>query len=283
MLHVLVSDAGQVLDPNVPLLHADDLGVLHGDGLFETMLMRDGLVRNLERHIDRLATSTAPAGLPPIDIAHVAELIEIAATEWRRRFDGEGALRVVYTRGREGGDRPTLYVTVSAVPSRVAEVRRDGIRAVTLPTAYRPGLAAEAPWLLAGVKSLSYAANVAALRHVQGLGVDDAIFVADDGSVLEGPRSSVVAVIEGVLVTPLRDDGILPGTTQAELFAQARTRGIPVDERRLHVDELFSATEVWLLSSITVAARVHRLNGQDLPNQRKVIGVAAMLGVPPMS
>lgn len=103
---------------------------------------------------------------------------------------------MVYTRGREGADRPTLYVTVSAVPGRVAEARRDGVSVVTLPTAYRPGLAAQSPWLLAGVKSLSYAANVAALRHVRSLGADDAVFLADDGSVLEGravrwsPRST---------------------------------------------------------------------------------------------
>lgn len=45
MLHVLVSHSGQILDPDTPLLHADDLRVLHGDGLFETMLVRDGRVR----------------------------------------------------------------------------------------------------------------------------------------------------------------------------------------------------------------------------------------------
>lgn len=275
---VLVSPEG-VLDPDSPIVHADDLGVVHGDGLFETMLVRAGRACGRQRHLDRMAASAVSAGLPAVDVAVVDQMLDTALDQWRRvASDGEGMLRVVLTRGREHdvAGHPTTFVTIDPVPERVTAVRREGLRAVTLPTAYEPGLAARAPWLLSGVKSLSYAMNLAALAHVRTLGVDDAIFTSSAGTVLEGPRGSVIAVIDGALVTPVRDDGILPGTTQDALFELASAEGIGVAERALSVDELYSAQEVWLVSSVTLAARVTELDGRKFPGQN-VIEVADLV------
>lgn len=281
MLHVVITAEGWAVDPESAFLHADDLGVLHGDGLFETMLVRDGRVCGVERHLDRLRRSAAAAGLPVPNADRLRTMVAAGLDEWEQVAADEcdeGILRIVYTPGREadpvGG--VTLYLTISEVPVRVEQARRDGVRAVTLPTAYEPGLAARAPWLLTGVKSLSYAVNVAALRHARTLGADDAIFVASDGTVLEGPRSSVVAVIDGTLVTPMRDDGILPGTTQDALFELAAREGVATAERQLTVDDLLAADEVWLLSSITLAARVRELDGQIL-GTTSVLDVAALV------
>ena len=52
------------------------------------------------------------------------------------------------------------------------------------------------PWLLAGAKTLSYAVNMAALRHAERRGAGDVIFVGSDGLILEGPRSTVVIATE---------------------------------------------------------------------------------------
>ena len=52
--------------------------------------------------------------------------------------------------------------------------------------------AADMPWLLAGAKTLSYAVNMAALRHAERQGAGDVIFVSSEGNILEGPRSTVV-------------------------------------------------------------------------------------------
>ena len=101
-------------------------------------------------------------------------------------------MRLIYSRGRESGSAPTAYVMVNAVPERVTAVRRDGLAAVTLDRGL-PATGADAmPWLLAGAKTLSYAVNMAALRHAARQGAGDVIFVSSDGYILEGPRSTVV-------------------------------------------------------------------------------------------
>ena len=125
------------------------------------------------------------------------------------------------------------------------------------------------PWLLAGAKTLSYAVNMAALRHAERLGAGDVVFVSTDGYVLEGPRSTVVIATEvdgnPTLLTPPPWYPILRGTTQQALFEVARDKGYDCDYRALRPADLFTAQGVWLVSSITLAARVHTLDGRPLP------------------
>jgi 4-amino-4-deoxychorismate lyase len=122
------------------------------------------------------------------------------------------------------------------------------------------------PWLLAGAKTLSYAVNMAALRHAARLGAGDAIFVSSDGYILEGPRSTVViaADLGGTtgLLTPPPWYPILRGTTQQALFQVARAKGYDCDYRAMRLADLAVSQGIWLVSSITLAARVHTLDGR---------------------
>jgi 4-amino-4-deoxychorismate lyase len=162
---------------------------------------------------------------------------------------------------------------VNPVPDRVAAVRRDGLSAVTLERGLPAAGADAMPWLLAGAKTLSYAVNMAALRHAARQGAGDVIFVSSDRYILEGPRSTVViasAAEPGAdgnpcLLTPPPWYPILRGTTQQALFEVARAKGYDCDYRALRIADLLAAQGIWLVSSMTLAARVHTLNGQRLP------------------
>jgi 4-amino-4-deoxychorismate lyase len=159
-------------------------------------------------------------------------------------------------------------VTVNPIADRIAAARRDGVAAVTLPREL-PASGVEAmPWLLAGAKTLSYAINMAALRHAARQGAGDVIFVSSDGYVLEGPRSTVVIAVGGgdnvCLLTPPPWYPILRGTTQQALFEVARSKGYDCDYRALRVADLHAAQGIWLVSSMTLAARVHTLDGRWL-------------------
>jgi 4-amino-4-deoxychorismate lyase len=146
------------------------------------------------------------------------------------------------------------------------------VAALTLARGLPAGGASDMPWLLAGAKTLSYAVNMAALRHAEQHGAGDVIFVSSDGYILEGPRSTVVIATESengagnlALLTPPPWYPILRGTTQQALFEVARNKGYDCDYRSLRAADLISAQGVWLVSSITFAARVHTLDGKLLP------------------
>lgn len=259
---IVVTLDGRVVDHGEPIVRADDPMFARGDGVFETLLVRDGRVCLLDAHLRRLACSAAIVGLPAPDPDRWRATAARAGGCWPDA--GDAVLRLVH--GRERGGGATGFAIVSALPTRVSASRRDGVSAMTLDRGVTSDGDAQAPWSVAGAKSLSYAINAAALRHAERLGTGDVVLVSTDGFVLEGPRSSVViADGEGTLLTPPATSPILPGTTVHALFDVARARGRVCGDRPLRVEDLLAAQGVWLLSSITLAARVHTLDGRSLP------------------
>lgn len=271
MTGVVVTLDGEVLDSGTPLLHADDLAAVRGDGVFETLLVREGRACLIESHLQRLTQSAKLMDLPEPDLDRWRRAIDAATGQWLSISDDEAAMRLVYSRGRESAPAAsTTYVMVNPVPDRVNAVRRDGVSAITLDRGLPAGGIDTMPWLLAGAKTLSYAVNMAVLRHAARQGAGDVIFVSTDGYILEGPRSTVVIAVEGedgrpCLLTPPPWYPILRGTTQQALFEVARDRGYDCDYRALRPADLVAAQGIWLVSSMTLAARVHTLDGRLLP------------------
>ena len=291
---VVVTLEGQRHDPQTPLLYADDLAAVRGDGIFETLLVRDGLPCLLESHLARLAHSADLLDLPAPDLEAWRSAVAIAVGYWLA--DGgdlvdrgeEGVLRLVCSRGRESGRDSgtgatgTGYATIGPVAARVADVRRNGVAALTLDRGLSAHGIDEMPWLLAGAKTLSYAVNMAALRHAECRGAGDVIFVSADGYILEGPRSTVVIVTRSpdgntCLLTPPPWYPILRGTTQQALFEVARNNGYDCDYQALRPADLVAAQGVWLVSSITLAARVHTLDGRALAPATSAVDVGGLI------
>lgn len=262
---------GEPIDPDAAVLHPDDPILARGDGVFETVLVRDGRACLLDAHLRRLTTSAATTGLPAPDVGRLRTAVGVAVASWP---DGEGMLRLLHGRARQG---TVTFVTVSPVPDRVAVARRDGVAAVTVDAGIR-GVATA--WSTATAKSLSYAPFAAAQRHAMAVGAQDAVLLDGDGHVLEGARSTVVVSPgPGVLLSPPAESPILPGTTASALFDVARQRGWRCDHAALRVADLDAAQGVWLLSAVTLAARVHTLDERPLRAAPAAAEVAYLLDV----
>src|SRR5699024_11452046 len=101
---------------------------------------------------------------------------------------------------------------------------------------------------------------MAALRHARAGGFDDVIYLSSEGEVLEGPRSTVVIARSGELLSPPTEVGILEGTTLGALAELAPSEGVAVRRERLLLTDLLTADAVLLLFSVSLAARVHRID-----------------------
>ncbi|MFI7676935.1 aminodeoxychorismate lyase [Actinophytocola sp. NPDC049390] len=262
-MRVLAMLDGTITDPETPVLRVDDLGVTRGDGVFETILVVDGKPRELGPHLDRLARSAAMLQLPEPDRAAWERCVRVVLDNWRG--PSEMALKLVYTRGPEFGDgTPTGYAMGLPIGAKVLAAREAGVAAILLERGYDPEIVERAPWLLLGAKSLSYAVNMAALRHAEALGAAEVIFTAADGSVLEGPTSTVVIASGTTLRTTPPSSGILKGTTQGALFRAAERAGWVTKVEPITVAELRDAEAVFLASSVRKITRVHTLDGVAL-------------------
>src|ERR1044071_8998432 len=96
---VVVTLDGQLHDPRTPLLHADDLAAVRGDGIFESLLVRDGRPCLLESHLARLTQSARLMDLPEPDLPHWRDAVATAAARWTDQGGQEGVLRLIYGRG----------------------------------------------------------------------------------------------------------------------------------------------------------------------------------------
>jgi branched-chain amino acid aminotransferase len=205
---------------------ATDEGLLRGDGVFEVIRVYDGTAFALVDHLDRLERSAANLRLPEVFRAELEGEIP-ALLEARGGSEFDGALRVVVTRG---GRR--LLFTEPAAP---------------MPSGVRLGVVTYAPTrVLDGVKSLSYGANMLCSRLARERGFDEALLVTPHGRALEAPTSTLFWVNrDGTLCTPPLDEHILASITRQRVM-----RLIEVEERSCPIDDLWTASEAFLASTI---------------------------------
>lgn len=253
LLAVAVAGRG-VVPPDAPVLHADDEGLLRGRAAFETLRVYGGRPFRLSDHLMRMRVSAErldiewPGGFEPL----AAEALEAAGT-------GDAVLRLYLTPGRERSGRPVLLVLVSALPDDLEERRARGISLISL-----LGVRAEAPWLLGGVKSTSYAVNMAAEAEARARGADDALFVRDDGIVLEGPVTNLWWRRGSTLYTPSLDLGILAGVTRAAMIEAAPAAGYEVAEGAYPLSDVPGSDEAFTTSSVREVMPVVQLDGARL-------------------
>jgi 4-amino-4-deoxychorismate lyase len=239
-----------------------DRGLDYGDGLFETLLLRDGSIVLPELHWQRLARGLDRLGFPDCS----ARVHAACAGALRACTDAGlpwASLRVTVTRG--GG--PRGYVPPGAPrPRVVASVHPVARNPRTMLDPARLGVAAIA-WstqpVLAGIKHLNRLEQVLAAAEVRSSGWDEALMLDQDGEAISVTTGNLFAVSAGVLLTPpLRRCGIA-GTRRARLLASwAPAIGVPAQERALSVAELRDAEEVFYCNSLVGLRPVGALTGR---------------------
>lgn len=284
-----------LVDVDTPVAAADDLGLTRGDGCFEGLRLRrrpdpdpdptagpagrgGAGVDKLDLHLARMRRSAASLGIA-FDEAAWRGLVADAAAAWAGGFpaEDEAAVKLVLTRGRpDAPDGPTGFLTISSLGAALLRQRRDGISVVTLDRGTAAAAYAGAPWLMGGVKTLSYVVNMAAQREAVRRGADDALYVSADGWVLESPTSSIVWAVGGVLHTVADGaNGILASTTLALLFSRAAAAGRPTAATSVRLADLLAADVVVSVSSVRGPVRVVAVDGVPLAATRAGLEVLA--------
>ncbi|MGO1384252.1 MAG: aminotransferase class IV [Arachnia sp.] len=250
-------------------ISADDLGLNRGDGCFDATLVRvDGTHVSadfVDEHLDRLANSARLLGMAPVDQGAWHELTTIALAAWAERAGNEAVCKFVCTRGQESVAGAALGLITVTELSAARIAAREAATAVSLNAGRAASALQNAPWLLGGAKSLSYGTNLAFIREAHRQGVTDAVMVATDGVVLEGPQSGIIVARDGVLTsTPVSSTGILDSITVRHVFDGWRGMGRQTEHRLYGVEELVTADAAWFASSIRGLTPILELDGRKL-------------------
>jgi 4-amino-4-deoxychorismate lyase len=258
LLALAVTGRGLV-DPDEPVLHADDLALLRAQAAFETLRVYGGRPFRLPEHLARLGTSAERLGLPVLDSAQLADAAALALDA---AGGGDCVLRLYWTGGRESCARPVGLALVSPLPEGLEARRARGLKLICLQLALDTRIRTVSPWLLGGVKSTSYAVNMAAEAEARRRGADDALFLSSDGIVLEGPVTNVWWRQGSTLFTPALELGILAGVTRSEVLAAAGSLGYDVEEGRFRLACLAGAEEIFTSSTVREIMPVVELDGR---------------------
>jgi branched-chain amino acid aminotransferase len=234
-------------DTTVPFDVADR-GLLLGDGAFDTALVLGGRMVFRAAHIARLSASCRTLGFV-LDEATVDRAIHalLATAE-------SGSLRITVTRGPGprgvaplGKARPTImaFMAPPATAALFAPVKlaiANARRNESSPTTQ--------------MKTLQYLDAVLASRDAIRDGFDDALFLNTKGDVACTSVGNVFALIGNQLVTPHREDGIIPGIVRATLLESCGSLGLVPIERSLTRTELCLADQIFVTNSLKLVSPV---------------------------
>lgn len=250
---------GRILPLAEARIDPRDRGFLFGDGLYEGFRVLRGVVLHLDEHMERLRAGLERLRIPePEDLpGRCRELVAACGLD-------TGFLYLQVTRGAGPRSRtppldlePTVFL--EATP-RVYEAGAAGSRrVVTL---------ADPRWRHCGIKSTSLAANVLGKLHAAEAGVDEVLFVGDEGEVREGGNTNFFARRGDVLETCPANDRILPGVTRRLVLELARALagelGLRIEERAPQLAERDGWSEAFLTGTITGLQPVVELDGELL-------------------
>jgi 4-amino-4-deoxychorismate lyase len=239
-----------------PALDPLDLALVRGEAVFETVRVYRGRAFRLGAHLERLAASASA-----LELALPDGLDDLARRAVAAVGERDAVLRLVCTRGQEEAPGPAAFAICTELPAGWEQERRRGLRLVLLTMACDPLVRAASPWLLPGVKSTSYAVNMAAQRAARARGADDAVFVGLGGELLEAPTANLWWRSGDTLATPSLQLGILAGITRAALVELAPALGLRVLEGVFTAEDLLAADEAFLSSSTREVMPVVEVDG----------------------
>ncbi len=218
---------GRIVKQGEGLISPLNHGFTVGDGVYETLSVRDGRPFALTRHLSRLQEALRRTGLGKYDdeamFAGIAAVIQAGEGRTTR-------LRITLT---SGIGAPGLQRT--AGPLTLTIVGSDGIRRVTC-------RAIRVPWRrneyspLAGVKTTSSGGNAVMFAYAAARGADEAILGNTHGDLCEAISANVFVERYGEILTPPLVSGCLPGVARALALEWGAAEGIPV--RVSHPGEL---------------------------------------------
>jgi len=231
-----------------------DRGFNYGDGLFETLAVRNGQARFVDWHLERLATGAARLGIPLPDAVLLKDEVARACPGDR------GVVRVVLTRGSGPRDyrpprepRPLRVVSGSPWPERDPACWTEGVRLRWCET--RLGRNPR----LAGIKHLNRLEQVLARAEWAGDEVAEGLMMDEGGNVIGGTRTNLFAIFEDGLATPALDQCGVAGVMRCAFRRWAAGQGIAIAERRLPAEELAGARGLLLTNSLIGAWPVRAL------------------------
>lgn len=235
-----------------------DRGFTFADSVYEVIPVFSGKIFQLDEHLNRLDNSLACL---EISLSCSKDELKSILIELVRK-NPDSADQQIYlqvSRGVSERDHhfdehmnPTCFAMCKPV------LKRDfshGINAMT---------SEDIRWKYCHIKSTALVASVLLKKLARDTANSREAILIRDGLVTEGASSNVFTVKNGVIMTPRKDNNVLPGITRDLLVELLLGAGFDCRETDIPESELRQADEVWITSSTMGVVAVVKLDGVDI-------------------
>jgi len=260
----------------------DDRALHYGDGLFETIAIRNGEPRFWSLHVDRLQAGCARLGIAVIADSEMRQ--DLAQALSATNVDTHYALaKMIVSAGsaergyrRPDKTRAEVFTGIFESDRPDAANIRDGVATLRCET-----IVAAQP-ALAGIKTLNRLEQVLARNEWQDPAIFEGLMCDADGQLICGTMSNVFLVHDKTVSTPILDRCGVAGVMRRHVTEVLSASGMPVRECELAWDKLISADEVFLTNSQFGVVPVRSCDAREWsvgPLTSKVLALLAESGV----
>lgn len=223
---------------------------LYGDGLFESIRVKDGKALNVETHVDRIRGGMKVMRMqesPEVEVLNLKE--QIAKLLEANNAKAGGVIRVHIDRRIGGKFLPTdnqvdVIVTYDPYDHNEFVLNEVGVSIDIHPKIKKP-IDEFAPY-----KTKNCLNSIIARMDAQDKGLDDYLVVNDKGGVIESSNSNLLIVSNGVIYTPDLEDGCMDGTMRKQIISLAEDNKMTVFKTSIMPSHLLAADEVLLTNAI---------------------------------
>jgi len=255
-----------------------DLTFIRGDGAFDVVALLPapsnaavGRPLGLDLHLDRLESTCHSLRLEMPKVESINDWVHEMG-----RANGPGICRMIITRGQSAKGLPPKCIMLHEPPATYPPAMRLKSMAAPWHFGYALPPLQDPPsysqrvdidsWTT--VKWMSYAPNCLMTRVAQEHGADDAMLIAADGRVLDGPNFAIGFVIgERLRLVHAGANRMLPSCTQMLVVKAAEEAGLPLDEGIVHTHELKDATACFAMSATRHVMPVSDVDERKLGTQ----------------
>jgi len=232
-----------------------DRAFQYGDGLFETIAVKDGEACLLDLHIKRLESGLKTLSFPPIDLNQLTTDIKT-----KIQLHKNSILKLIVTRGvgERGYKAPknTMANIIFIFSKQKFDLNIDNLKSVSLclcktPVSTNP--------VLAGLKHLNRLENVIARNEWNNDEFDEGLMFDSQNNLIEATSANIFLLKNNCLYTPnLENSGIL-GVIREVVIDMAKTLSIPLKITEINIDDCYNADALFLTNSLIGISPVNKI------------------------
>jgi branched-chain amino acid aminotransferase len=240
---------GRIIDSNEPIVAAQNRGLRYGDGIFETMKLKNGNLILSDEHFARLWKGMQllqfdiPKLLSPEKFE--AEILQLAA----KNKLSAARIRLTIIRSDGGiydakNNMPNYIIEAMALPKDNGPLNSNGLQLCIFNDAKK------SIDTFSNLKTNNYLPYFMGAIFAKKQQCNDALIVNSDGNICDSTIANVFYIKDETIYTPALTQGCVAGVMRKFLIDKIRILGFSVHESVVTKEDILHADEVFLSNSI---------------------------------